>query len=355
MKLSPSIKAALVILGIVLAYFLVRSIFAPAKEVVATKVERQLFTVIADEISPQEWRDTITLRGRTEAIRKVFVRAETSGTIAATPANAGQLVKEGDVLCRLKVDARKARYDEALALRRRAQLDYDAAKKLAKEGFRSETSLAALKAAYDQANAGLEQARLALSHTEIVAPFDGVFDDRTAEVGDFLKVGDPCGVVIQQSPFLITGAVSEKEVAKISVGDKGEARLATGEFVAGSVRFVATAADPSTRTFDVELEVPNPNGELRDGVTAEFDIFASASSAHHLPRSALTLDDRGRIGVRVLDAENFVQFNAITLIGEDETGIWVAGLPTTPKVILRGQDFVREGQEVKVAAPEIPR
>ena len=154
--------------------------------------------------------------------------------------------------------------------------------------------------------------------------------------------------MIQQSPFLIVGAVAERDVAKIKVGDKGIARLVTGEEVEGVLRFVATSADEATRTFDVELEVPNTEGTLRDGVTAEFEVFASSEDAYLMPRSALTLDDAGKIGVRTVDGKNIVGFAPIRIVGESDNGVWVAGPTGTFDVITRGQDFVRAGQEVIV-------
>ena len=349
--LSPSTTAAAVIATVIVAYFVVRGVFVSGEEDTAA-AEATVFTVVAAPVSPQEWRDVVRLRGRTEAARKVSVKAETGGVVAETPATEGQQVSEGDVLCRLRVDARNAKLAEAQAALKRARLDYDAAAKLAKEGFRSDTSLAAFKAALDLATAGVEQARLDLSRIEIRAPFDGVFDQRNAEIGDLLRPGDPCGVVIQRSPFLVVGGVSERDVSKISIGDEGVARLATGETIKGAVRFIATAANPTTRTFDVELEVPNDDGTLRDGVTADFEVYAKSSSAHLLPRSALTLNDEGLIGVRTVIGGDTVEFIPVKLLGDGPEGAWVAGLEGEPMVILRGQDFVRAGQKIRVASPE---
>ena len=148
--------------------------------------------------------------------------------------------------------------------------------------------------------------------------------------------------------FLAVGAVAEKDVAKINIGDQGVARLATGEVVEGVVRFIAAAADPATRTFAVELEIPNEEGALRDGVTTDFTIFARERKAHRIPRSSLTLNDRGEVGVRTIEGDGKVQFYAVRLLGEDASGVWVGGLDDTVKLIVRGQDFVSAGQTVDI-------
>lgn len=350
MKLSTSVKTALAIAGALVAWFAISTLFRAAPDAEAEATAEPLFTVVAATVAPQQWRDTVVIRGRTAAERKVVVRAETAGVVVETPVDQGTPVKAGDTLCRLDIEARQAALAEARAALAKARLDHDAATKLAAEGFRSETAVAAAKASLDLARASVEQAEVRLRQTRLTAPFDGVFDIRTVEKGDFLAVGDPCGTVIQTSPFLITGAVSEREVANIKVGDRGVARIAGGAEVEGTVRFIAAAADPATRTFTVELLVPNEDGALRDGVTADFTVFAGERMAHLIPTSALALDAEGRLGVRLVDETNHVRRVDVRPIGEDPAGVWVAGLDGVQRVIVRGQDFVSDGQEVAVAA-----
>ena len=352
-NLPSSVKLAGIFAALILIYFLARGLFSGPEASVEDTASNGKFVVVATTVAPAEWSDEIVIRGRTEAERKVVVRAETSGVIAATPAELGAQVKSGEVLCRLSVDARQAQLAEARAALAKSKLDYDAALRLSEGGFRSETAVAAAKAARDQAAAQAERARIELSKTNIAAPFDGVFDGRSVEVGDFVSVGDPCGVVIKSSPFLVIGAVSEREVGKIEKGNRGVARLATGETIEGVVRFVGSAADPATRTFNVELEIPNEEGTLRDGVTADFTVYAGNSRAHRVPRSSLVQNDEGAIGVRILTADNNVQFANVNLLGEDTNGIWISGLNGAARVITRGQEYVSDGQSVDVAAAPV--
>ena len=346
MNVSQSVKLAGIIVALVVLYFLVKGLFNAGSEAEDVSAEAERFTVVAETVAPKEWRDEIVIRGRTKAERKVIVRAETGGAVAETPATLGALVSEGDVLCRLNIDARRAQLEEARAALAKADLDYNAAVKLSADGFRSETSVASAKAQRDQAAAQLEAAKVEIDKTAIKAPFDGAYNERHAEVGDYLKVGDPCATVIQRSPFLVVGAVSERDVAKVSSGDRGVARLATGETIEGEVRFVASASDPATRTFAVELEVPNEDGALRDGVTAEFTVFAKPRDARRRPRAALVLNDGGDIGIRTLDQDNIVAFTPVRLIGETPNGVWVSGLEGDVRLIVSGQLYVSAGQQV---------
>lgn len=355
MNVSQSVKLAGIIIALIILYFLARGLFGGDVVAEEDSAAPEQFVVVAEVITPRSWQDEVTVRGRTKAERKVVVRAETSGAVSETPSVLGALVSEGDVLCRLNVDARRAQLAEARAAFAKADLDFSAATKLSADGFRSETAVAAAKAVRDQAAAALERARLELGKTEIKAPFEGVYDERHAETGDFLNVGDACATVIQRSPFLVVGAVSERDVSKISKGDRGRATLATGETIDGVVRFVASSADPATRTFNVELEVPNEDGKLRDGVTAQFKVFAAERNAHLVPRASLVLNDDGDIGLRTLDSENIVSFEQVRMIGETAQGVWVSGLSGDVRLIVSGQHYVSAGQQVSAVSADEER
>jgi len=350
LQVRESYVAAAVIFAIILAYFARGSIFGGGgASPEADASAEELFTVRALRSEAQDWSETLTLRGQTAAVKKVQVRAEVEGAVIETPAEEGAAVAEGDVLCRLAVDAREAEVAQTKAVLAQRQLEYDAAVKLNKSGNRSDTAVAAAKANLDLAKAQLERAALALKNTSITAPFAGVFDTRQVEVGDFMQKGEACGALIQQTPFLIVAQVSERNVGKIAVGDPATAKLATGETVDGQVTFVSKIADEATRTFRVEVETPNSDGVLRDGVTAELSLQLGARPAHRISPAYFTLNDEGVPGVRIVTPESRVRFVPITILSDTPDGAWVAGLPRSAQIITVGQEFVRDGQQVRVA------
>src|SRR5690606_19096231 len=118
-------------------------------------------------------------------------------------------VKAGDAVCRLEVADRQAQLDEAKALARQRQLEFDGATQLSKNGFRSQTNVAAAAAALDAANAQVERMTIEMQNTVIRAPFDGVIDQRPVEIGDYLGMGGICATIIDEDPYLVTGEVSE--------------------------------------------------------------------------------------------------------------------------------------------------
>lgn len=173
------------------------------------------------------------------------------------------------------------------------------------------------------------------------------------EVGDYMTPGSPCALVIDEDPFLIVGQVPERDVDDLETGSAGEARLVSGQRVAGTIRFVAKSADPATRTFLVELEVPNPDGQLRDGITAELRVPTKTVVAHKITPAILALDDQGRIGVRIVVAER-VRYVPVEIVSDGADGIWVSGLPASATVITVGQDYVADGEKVRAVAEDDP-
>ncbi len=290
---------------------------------------------------------TLVVRGRTEAVARVQVRARTNGQVIAVPAEKGAFVKKGTMLCRLDPGDRPARLAEARAALAQAELDYRASAALSQSGFTPKTREAAHKARLDAARAAITRVKLDIERTSIEAPFDGIIEAQPAKTGDLLQPGGICAVLVQPDPLLVTGDVSERDIKALKTGMKAQAELVTGETVSGHIRFISPSANITTRTFRIELEVANPERHLRDGVTAQIKIPLAPEPAHLLSSSLLSLDDAGQVGVRVVDEENIVQFLPTRILADSSKGVWVGGLPGAIRLITVGQDYVRSGQKVE--------
>lgn len=319
----------------------------------AAPAEQRLVSVRTILSKSRPYQRSIVVRGVSEAMRTVELKAETFGRVEAVHAEEGDRVEVGDLLVTLAADDRLARKAEAEALLKQRQLEYKANQSLRDKGFRAETQLAAAKAALDAAKAQLERIEVELGHLAIGAPFAGVLERRHVEVGDYLQEADPVARIVDEDPFLVVAQVSERQVGSLSVGGSGVAQLATGQDVAGRVRFIGTEANVETRTFRIELEVPNPDGLLRAGVTAEIRFQTGEVMGHHVSPAVLTLNDNGRLGVRVVDDDAVVRFVPVEIIGDTENGVWLQGLPDEVQLITVGQEYVTDGQTVK-PVPEQP-
>ncbi len=208
------------------------------------------------------------------------------------------------------------------------------------------------KAGTQAAEARVAAAERKIAQLEIRAPFGGLLETDTAELGSLLQPGAPCATIVQIDPIKLVGFVPETQVAKVHTGVPAGGRLTSGRDLLGSVSFLSRVSDPLTRTFRVEIEVPNTDKSISDGLTVEILISSDGTRAHLLPQSALTLDDSGNLGVRIVAPDNTAQFAPVTLIRDSLEGVWVAGLAENVDVIVTGQNYVSDGVALDVTYRE---
>lgn len=218
----------------------------------------------------------------------------------------------------------------------------------AKAGVQSALSgVEAAAAGIQSAEAAVAAAEKEIERLQVMAPFAGLLETDTAELGSLLQPGSLCATIVQLDPIKLVGFVPETEVEKVSVGAPAGARLATGREVTGKVTFLSRSADPETRTFRVEVQVPNADMAIRDGQTVEIGVQAAGRQAHLVPQSALTLDDEGKLGVRIVDAERRAGFVEVAVLRDTKQGMYVSGLPDNADIIVVGQELVTDGVPIE--------
>ena len=231
--------------------------------------------------------------GFTEADKFVQVRAEVSGRLIARPAQQGDYVEEGDLICQLYIAGREA-------------------------------------------------------YPKIVAPFSGYLETLRVEEGDFLNTGAVCAALIDPDPMLLVADIAEKDIAQVQLGSEATAKLISGRLITGEVTFIASSADKNTRTFRVEISVDNKDRTIRDGVSAEIYIKGKEEPAHKISPAILSLNDQGKLGVRTVTADNRVEFKEINILEDTNSGMCVSGLGEEARIITLGQEYVFQGQTVNV-------
>ncbi|WP_417524204.1 efflux RND transporter periplasmic adaptor subunit [Marinovum sp.] len=374
---------------------------APVEEAPAAPAPQGVRVVA--RTSQAEIVDTaVILRGQTEAAREVSAKAETSGLVISEPLRKGTFVTAGQLLCELdpgtrgaaldealarleEAEARvpgieagvpeaEARLQEALARVEEAEINARAANALKRDGFATETRVAATlaavrsaEAAVSAARAGLETAKSGLKgaqaqirsaeaavavarkeidRLQVKAPFAGLLETDVAELGTLMQPGALCATILQLDPIKLVAYVPETEVARVELGAMAGAELAEGSRVTGEVTFLSRSADPTTRTFRVEITAANSELKIRDGQTAEIAISTAGVPAHLLPASVLTLNDEGALGIRSVTPENTAQFLPVSLLRDTREGVWLGGLPDKVEVITLGQEYVETGVKV---------
>ena len=346
-KIPINYISAFVILIAVILWVLSGILFGDSDEVavITEDIEENVITVRASEFIAENKTYFLTVRGRTEVDKKVLLKPKTSSTVIKK-LDKGVFVKKNESICILDPENRTAALDEAVASKNKAQLQYDAIKQLADEGYRSENAVATAEAALKGAIARVEMATNELNNTTISAPFDGYIEDVYVEVGDLVSPTQPCAKLMQLNPIIITGEVTEKNVELIREGQLVDIKLLDGSILSGNISYISKSANPSTRTYKVEAIASNEDGLIREGLTADMQVPLQNLKAHLIPSYLLSLNDIGDLGVKIVK-EDIVYFVEIQIIEDTPEGIWVAGLPNTATVITVGQEYVMNGQEIE--------
>jgi len=312
------------------------------------ETSQDVFAVRVATFSARDRLSELEIRGRTEADTKVSVRAETGARVQELFVQEGERVAAGAELCRLDLGARRAKMLQAKAKLAHAQLEFEANSKLNVKGFATEMKVATMKAALDAAAAEVEEAEIEVARAVILAPVAGTVQSPMVEVGEVLPLGGICATLINVDPMLFIGQISERDVGKVAVGNGATVETVIGDKVDGTIRYISPAADPETRTFRVEIQFPNTDHTIRDGLTASARIPLPAGKAHLMTSGVLVLNDAGELGVRTVGPQNDVAFQPIKILADaGSDGIWVSGLPLEVTIITVGQDYVTDGQKIQ--------
>ena len=287
MRLTKNIRISLYILIPIIIWMI--SGFFVSDKVDAPDSSVELFSVQSVISSAVEYQPLIKLKAATKSEARVDVKAKTSGEVVAIGANQGKFVAKDTVLCSLGV--------------------------------------------------------VEVNRTQVKAPFSG-FIEQIVKPGNFLERGQVCATIIQLNPISFIAGVPEYDINKVRVGQKVNLELVTGQKINGKLTFVSKSASPDTRTFIVESQIENPQGLVKDGLTANMTIEIDKVKAHKISPSILLLNDGGKLGIRIVINSKIAKFIEITILEDSEEGLWVTDIPEDVEIIIQGQGFVEDGQEV---------
>ena len=287
MKLTQNIRLSLYILIPILLWMISGFFKNDAPQQVIES--NDLFSVQTLLSKAQEYQPYIKLKATTKSEKRINVKAKTSGEVVKIGATQGNYVEKNTVLCSLGV--------------------------------------------------------VELNRTEVNAPFSG-YIEKIVKPGNFLERGQVCATIIQLDPISFVAGVPEYDINKVRVNQNVFVELVTGQKIEGKLTFVSKSASPDTRTFSVESQIDNPEGFIKDGLTAEISIEIDSVKAHKISPSILLLNDEGKLGIRIVNEGNLANFVEIIILEDSEEGLWVTGISDNVEIIIQGQGFVEDGQEV---------
>jgi RND family efflux transporter MFP subunit len=235
--------------------------------------------------------------------------------------------------------------DDATAKDRASHAQVDAAK----------SALAAAKQQLAVAQANQQHYSALSDYARITAPYDGVVTWRFSDTGSLVQAGTstnsglPVVTLAQIDVLRLRIPVPESLASKVRIGDSADVRVqATGEHFTGRVARFTNSLDPSTRTMQVEIDVPNPHYHLQPGMYAEVHLSAnSVQNALTIPIEAIRRSESGA-SVLVVNAQNRVESREVQLGVESSNNVEIlAGLNPGEKVIVGNLGAYQPGELVR--------
>nr|WP_162623875.1 efflux RND transporter periplasmic adaptor subunit [Paracoccus saliphilus] len=278
-----------------------------------------------------------------------IVRARTGGIVEEV-VRQGHEAEAGDQLARLSADDREAGIARAEAELRSAERDYEAARQLRERGVTSEAELQSRFAALESARADLRAAELELQNTRLVAPITGTVSRVIADLGSFVQPGGEVLEMVNIDPLVAEIEVRQSEITSVELGQVGQVTFQGGRKAQATVSFIAPVATSETRTFRVELEIPNPDGEIPAGLSAEIALPMQEQRAHRVSPALIRLDDAGRIGVfTVAEDGETLRFQPIEIVQALAEAVWISGLPEEARLVTISQGALNDGQKARIS------
>lgn len=304
------------------------------------------FKVQVKDITAVTMHNRIELQGDIHATREIEIRAETHGRVASLHAQKGERLKQGDSILSIAINDRKARLEQAKAELKVREADLASGLKLKQKNLLSQNQHEQNVANVEAAKAAVKRIQVEIAQTRIQAAFDGILDRLQVEQGDYLGSGDTVAVLVDDARIKIRAELPQQHLSKVEIGHRAEAELLDGTKISGTIDYIASAANPETRTFTIEASAENTRNIRHFGQSARVRLVLEEQLAHKLSPSYLDLDSDGGLRVKGVDENNRVRTYPVTILRNERDGVWLAGMPESLTLITVGQGFVSAGDTV---------
>lgn len=296
---------------------------------------------------------TVTSSGVVQARTTVDVAFQVGGRVVTVGPDEGDEVSAGTPLAGLDATEYALSLQQADAAAERAAQEQARFQPLAAAGTVTANDYEKMTSTARQTRAGAGLARKRLDDTRLVAPIRGIVARRAVEPGATVAPGTPVFTLVDLDPVRVRVGVPEAEVGALQPGLAATVTVPAlpGRTFTGRVRLVGVAADPATRTYTVDVDVPNPQRILRAGMVAEATVRTPGTRrAVTVPLQSIVRDENDATFVYVHDARagqaRAVRVEVGGVAGGDVE--IVRGLGGGEPVIVAGQQRLRDGSRVRV-------
>jgi multidrug efflux system membrane fusion protein len=278
------------------------------------------------------------------------------GLIESIKVEEGQAVKAGQLLAVLKQNEIGASVEQARQATAKAQRDLERAKALLSDGVATEEQVQDLTTAFSVASAAQSGMEFNAAHTRIIASVDGVVLRKLAEANEVVQPGETVLVLGGANRgWVVRIGLADRDAVRTHLGDAARVEFDAwpGQVFSGRVSNISSAADSSTGTFTVEVQIDAGAARFVQGLVAKVALTPQGTrQVEVIPVQALLEANDREAGVFVLDEATQVVRRVSIQIGRMNSGrIEVLnGLAADAAVVTDGAAFLENGEKVRVVA-----
>lgn len=313
----------------------------------AARPENAPVFVIAKKIEKKTAAKVIAVSGNIEGSKTARLGFMVSGKINYIAAREGAMIEKGQLLASLDPENYRIAKEIADANAAQIQDEYDRLNLMHERGSISESDYSKISNGLKMARAQQKLHTKNLAETRLYSPFRGVLLKRGVEVGEIIGAGLPLFGVSDIRLIHVNASVPETDLRFIKMGSEAQIYVSSVDSsFSGRVIEVGSLAEPATRAFSVRIEVENPGGILRPGMTAEIQIPSGREEeVISVPAEAVLRDMDNTAYVFVVDDFKRQAFRRKISLGKiDENNIAVvAGLAQGELVVVGGQHKLHNG------------
>ncbi len=307
------------------------------------------------QLEHRAFSDYIQLTGTVQANKKIDIVAEEGGVLQTIEKDRGAFVRKGDTLAVLENKVLEAANQEAHAALKLAELQLNSKQVLIDKKAISENEYLASKYALERARANFNLTQARLNKLTIVAPFTGHIERRSLDPGAYVTPMSPLYQFVEKSRVKITAGVAERFLKDIRVGSPVTIRFdAFPEVVLEKrVSFVYGTVDPESRTFEIEIQIDNPKGQLAPDMMADLNIQRRTFRDQIvIPMDAIVQSEEGRFVFTV--NQNLAKRHPIEIIAVHDDSVLIDGLHIGDQLIVTGQQDLSDNDRVTpVSSPAL--
>jgi RND family efflux transporter MFP subunit len=320
-------------------------------------VPARIVNVETIEVQPEPFADRVDATGQVMADRDVVVASEESGVVRSILVEKGTRVSAGQALVRIDDRLLKAQHDQAVSEAALARETFERQRRLWEEdSIGSELTFLRAKYAAETADANARALDTRLERTTIRAPFAGILDARLVEIGSTLSPGSPVVRIVDADPLKVLAGIPERYAGEVRTGAAAIVSFDNGRTVEAKASFVGTAIDEQSRTFPIEVVVPNQGGLLKPGMVANVRVSRGIQrEAILVPRDAVMRVQSGYIVYVATERDGkwIAEARAVaTGAGDAGRVVITDGLEAGEQVVVAGQQQVAGGDLIRVQRRE---